>query len=148
MAKVAKAAPAKAGKPAKSAKAGKKKSFKKKEKRVVHNGIVHVQATFNNTIVTIADAEGNTISWSSAGSLGFRGSRKGTPFAAQQASMTAASKAKEVGLRIVDVRVSGPGSGRESAIRALATSGLEVRAIKDSTPIPHNGCRPPKKRRV
>jgi len=147
MAKVAKAAPAKAGKPAKSAKAGKKKSFKKKEKRVVHNGIVHVQATFNNTIVTIADAEGNTISWSSAGSLGFRGSRKGTPFAAQQASMTAASKAKEVGLRLVDVRVSGPGSGRESAIRALATSGLEVRAIKDSTPIPHNGCRPPKKRR-
>ena len=148
MAKVAKAAPAKAGKPAKSAKAGKKKSFKKKEKRVVHNGIVHVQATFNNTIVTIADAEGNTISWSSAGSLGFRGPRKGTPFAAQQASMTAASKAKEVGLRLVDVRVSGPGSGRESAIRALATSGLEVRAIKDSTPIPHNGCRPPKKRRV
>ena len=147
MAKVAKAA-AKTAKTAKGAKAGKKKSFKKKEKRVVHNGIVHVQATFNNTIVTIADAEGNTISWSSAGSLGFRGSRKGTPFAAQQASMTAASKAKEVGLRLVDVRVSGPGSGRESAIRALATSGLEVRAIKDSTPIPHNGCRPPKKRRV
>ena len=147
MAKAAKAA-AKTAKTAKGAKAGKKKSFKKKEKRVVHNGIVHVQATFNNTIVTIADAEGNTISWSSAGSLGFRGSRKGTPFAAQQASMTAASKAKEVGLRLVDVRVSGPGSGRESAIRALATSGLEVRAIKDSTPIPHNGCRPPKKRRV
>ena len=129
-------------------KKGKKKSFKKKEKRTVHTGVVHVQATFNNTIVTIADGEGNTISWSSAGSLGFRGSRKGTPFAAQQASMTAASKAKEVGLRVVDVRVSGPGSGRESAIRALATSGLEVRAIKDSTPIPHNGCRPPKKRRV
>ena len=134
--------------PAKAAKTGKKKSFKKKEKRVVHTGTVHVQATFNNTIVTIADQEGNTISWSSAGSLGFRGSRKGTPFAAQQASMTAASKAKEVGLRTVDVRVSGPGSGRESAIRALATAGLEVRAIKDSTPIPHNGCRPPKKRRV
>ena len=144
---MAKAA-AKTAKTAKGAKAGKKKSFKKKEKRVVHNGIVHVQATFNNTIVTIADTEGNTISWSSAGSLGFRGSRKGTPFAAQQASMTAAAKAKEVGLRLVDVRVSGPGSGRESAIRALATSGLEVRAIKDSTPIPHNGCRPPKKRRV
>jgi small subunit ribosomal protein S11 len=139
-------APAKAA--GKAAKTGKKKSFKKKEKRVVHTGTVHVQATFNNTIVTISDAEGNTISWSSAGSLGFRGSRKGTPFAAQQASMTAASKAKEVGLRTVDVRVSGPGSGRESAIRALATSGLEVRAIKDSTPIPHNGCRPPKKRRV
>ena len=134
--------------PAKAAKTSKKKSFKKKEKRVVHTGTVHVQATFNNTIVTIADQEGNTISWSSAGSLGFRGSRKGTPFAAQQASMTAASKAKEVGLRTVDVRVSGPGSGRESAIRALATAGLEVRAIKDSTPIPHNGCRPPKKRRV
>ena len=134
--------------PAKAAKTGKKKSFKKKEKRVVHTGTVHVQATFNNTIVTIADQEGNTISWSSAGSLGFRGSRKGTPFAAQQASMTAASKAKEVGLRTVDVRVSGPGSGRESAIRALATAGLEVRGIKDSTPIPHNGCRPPKKRRV
>ena len=138
-------APAKA---AKTGKATKKKSFKKKEKRVVHTGTVHVQATFNNTIVTIAAQEGNTISWSSAGSLGFRGSRKGTPFAAQQASMTAASKAKEVGLRTVDVRVSGPGSGRESAIRALATAGLEVRGIKDSTPIPHNGCRPPKKRRV
>src|SRR5882762_2319681 len=131
-----------------AAKAPKKKVFKKKEKRVVHSGIVHIQATFNNTIVTITDPEGATISWSSAGSLGFRGSRKGTPFAAQQASMTAASKAKEVGLRVVDVRVSGPGSGRESAIRALATAGLEVRAIKDSTPIPHNGCRPPKKRRV
>ena len=134
--------------PAKTAKTAKKKSFKKKEKRVVHNGTVHVQATFNNTIVTISDPEGNTISWSSAGSLGFRGSRKGTPFAAQQASMTAASKAKDVGLRSVEVRVSGPGSGRESAIRALATAGLEVRGIKDSTPIPHNGCRPPKKRRV
>ena len=134
--------------PAKTAKTAKKKTFKKKEKRVVHTGTVHVQATFNNTIVTIADPEGNTISWSSAGSLGFRGSRKGTPFAAQQASMTAASKAKEVGLRSVEVRVSGPGSGRESAIRALATAGLEVRGIKDSTPIPHNGCRPPKKRRV
>src|ERR1700694_4363395 len=102
MAKAAKAAKA----PAKTAKAGKKKTFKKKEKRVFHNGTVHVQATFNNTIVTIADPEGNTISWSSAGSLGFRGSRKGTPFAAQQASMTAASKANEVGLRTVDVRVS------------------------------------------
>src|SRR3982074_2048725 len=130
------------------AKAPKKKVFKKKEKRVVHSGIVHIQATFNNTIVTIADQEGNTISWSSAGSLGFRGSRKGTPFAAQQASMTAASKAKEVGLRIVDVRVSGPGSGRESAIRALATAGLEVRSIRDTTPMPHNGGPPPKKRRV
>ena len=130
------------------AKTGKKKSFKKKEKRIVHTGIVHIQATFNNTIVTIADQEGGTISWSSAGSLGFRGSRKGTPFAAQQASLTAANKAVESGLRSVEVRVSGPGSGRESAIRALAAAGIEVRNIKDATPIPHNGCRPPKRRRV
>src|SRR4051812_12231266 len=130
------------------AKAGKKKSFKKKEKRVVHTGVVHVQATFNNTIVTISDQEGNTLSWSSSGSLGFRGSRKGTPFAAQQASLTAANKAKESGLRTVNVEVSGPGAGRESAVRALSTAGLEVRIIKDLTPIPHNGCRPPKKRRV
>ena len=128
--------------------AGKKKTFKKKEKRVVHAGIVHIQATFNNTIVTIADQEGQTISWSSAGSLGFRGSRKGTPFAAQQAALTAANKAGESGMRVVEVRVSGPGSGRESAVRALSTAGLEVRNIKDATPIPHNGCRPPKKRRV
>src|SRR5829696_9896838 len=123
------------------AKSSKKKAFKKKEKKHIPVGVMHVQATFNNTIVTFTDPIGNVISWSSSGSLGFRGSRKGTPFAAQQASMTAASKAKEVGLRTVDVRVSGPGSGRESAIRALATSGLEVRGIKDSTPIPHNGCR-------
>ena len=131
-----------------AAKAGKKKSFKKKEKRVVHNGIVHIQASFNNTIVTIADQEGNTVSWSSAGSLGFRGSRKGTPFAAQQAAMTAAGKAKESGLRTVEVRISGPGSGRESAVRALGTAGIEVRSIRDTTPMPHNGCRAPKKRRV
>jgi small subunit ribosomal protein S11 len=129
-------------------KAGKKKSFKKKEKRVVHTGVVHIQATFNNTIVTISDQEGNTISWSSAGSLGFRGSRKGTPFAAQQAASNAASMARDHGVRSVDVRVSGPGSGRESAIRALAAAGIEVRSIKDFTPIPHNGCRPPKRRRV
>jgi small subunit ribosomal protein S11 len=150
MAKAAKAAKP-AGKPAAKAapKGGsKKKSFKKKEKRVVHTGIVHIQATFNNTIVTIADQEGNTLSWSSAGSLGFRGSRKGTPFAAQQAALTAANKAGESGLRVVEVRVSGPGSGRESAVRALSTAGIEVRTIKDVTPIPHNGCRPPKKRRV
>ena len=126
----------------------KKKVFKKKEKRVVHSGIVHIQATFNNTIVTISDLEGNTIAWSSAGSLGFRGSRKGTPFAAQQAALTAANKASESGLRSVDVRVAGPGSGRESAVRALSTAGIEVRVIRDVTPIPHNGCRPPKKRRV
>ena len=130
------------------AKSTKKKSFKKKEKRVVHSGVVHIQATFNNTIVTISDQEGNTIAWSSAGSLGFRGSRKGTPFAAQQAALTAAGKANESGLRTVEVRVSGPGSGRESAIRALAAAGIEVRNIRDTTPIPHNGCRPPKRRRV
>ena len=130
------------------AKAGKKKSFKKKEKRVVHSGVVYIQATFNNTIVTISDQEGNVIAWSSAGSLGFRGSRKGTPFAAQQAALTAANKAGESGLRSVEVRVAGPGSGRESAVRALATAGIDVRAIRDVMPIPHNGCRPPKKRRV
>ncbi len=131
-----------------AAKTGKKKNFKKREKKVVHNGIVHIQASFNNTIVTIADIDGNTVSWSSSGSLGFRGSRKGTPFAAQQAALTAAGKAKESGLRSVEVRVSGPGSGRESAVRALATAGIEVRSIRDTTPMPHNGCRPPKKRRV
>ena len=112
------------------------------------DGVAHIQATFNNTIITIADPEGNTVSWSSAGSLGFRGSRKGTPFAAQQAALTAANKASESGLRSVEVRVSGPGSGRESAVRALSTAGIEVRQIKDVTPIPHNGCRPPKRRRV
>ncbi|MBM3775841.1 MAG: 30S ribosomal protein S11 [Acidobacteria bacterium] len=130
------------------AKPAKKKSYKKKEKRTLHSGVVYIQATFNNTIITIADQEGNVVAWSSAGSLGFRGSRKGTPFAAQQAALTAANKAAETGLRSVDVRVSGPGSGRESAVRALATAGIDVRAIRDVTPIPHNGCRPPKKRRV
>lgn len=131
------------------AKGSKKKSFKKKEKKNIPVGLVHVQATFNNTIITITDPIGNVLSWSSSGSLGFRGSRKGTPFAAQQAALTAATKAKEVAsLRQVDVRVSGPGSGRESAIRALATAGIEVKTIRDVTPIPHNGCRPPKRRRV
>ncbi|MCX6614646.1 MAG: 30S ribosomal protein S11 [Acidobacteria bacterium] len=130
------------------AKTGKKKQFKKKEKKVVHSGVAHIQATFNNTHVTIADAAGNVIAWSSAGSLGFRGSRKGTPFAAQQAAIKAASIAKDHGLRTVEVRVKGPGSGRESAIRAFSTVGLQVTNIKDVTPIPHNGCRPPKKRRV
>ena len=136
--------------PAKTAaKSGnKKKAFKKKEKNNVPSGLCHVQATFNNTIITFTDPLGNVLSWSSSGSLGFRGSRKGTPFAAQQASLTAANKAKESGLRSVEVRVSGPGAGRESAIRALSTAGIEVRHIKDRTPIPHNGCRPPKKRRV
>jgi len=133
---------------AKSGKAGKKKTFKKKEKKNVPEGIVHVQATFNNTIVTFSDRQGNVVSWSSSGSLGFRGSRKGTPFAAQQASMTAGKRARECGMRLVEVRVSGPGSGRESAVRALSALGFEVRHIKDRTPIPHNGCRPPKRRRV
>lgn len=130
------------------AKTSKKKTFKKKEKKVVPVGIVHVQASFNNTIITFTDQAGNVLAWSSSGSLGFRGSRKGTPFAAQQASLTAANKVKEYGLRSAEVRVSGPGAGRESAVRALATAGIEVRHIKDRTPIPHNGCRPPKKRRV
>jgi small subunit ribosomal protein S11 len=131
------------------AKGSKKKSFKKKEKKNIPVGLVYVQATFNNTIITITDPIGNVLSWSSSGSLGFRGSRKGTPFAAQQAALTAATKAKEAAnLRQVDVRVSGPGSGRESAIRALATAGIEVKTIRDVTPIPHNGCRPPKRRRV
>jgi len=130
------------------AKGGGKKKFKSRAKKNVPNGIVHIQATFNNTIVTIADLEGNVIGWSSAGALGFRGSQKGTPFAAQQASLTAANAAKEHGLRSVAVRVKGPGGGRESAVRAFATAGIQVRHIKDVTPIPHNGCRPPKKRRV
>jgi small subunit ribosomal protein S11 len=131
-----------------AAKAGKKKSFKKRDKRVVPHGVVHIQATFNNTMVCITDPDGKTICWSSAGALGFRGSRKGTPFAAQQAASRAASAARDHGMRSVQVRVKGPGAGRESAIRALAASGLEVRELKDVTPIPHNGCRPPKRRRV
>ena len=130
------------------AKTTKKKSFKKKEKKNIPLGLVHIQATFNNTIVTITDQTGNVVAWSSSGSLGFRGSRKGTPFAAQQAALTAANKAKESGMRTVEVRVAGPGAGRESAIRTLATVGLNVLAIRDVTPIPHNGCRPPKRRRV
>ncbi|MGE5646955.1 MAG: 30S ribosomal protein S11 [Acidobacteriota bacterium] len=130
------------------AKSSKKKSFKKKEKKNIPLGVVHIQATFNNTIVTVTDQTGNVVAWSSSGSLGFRGSRKGTPFAAQQAALTAANKAKESGMRTVEVRVAGPGAGRESAIRTLATVGLNVLAIRDVTPIPHNGCRPPKKRRV
>ncbi len=127
---------------------GKKKTFKKKEKKNIPEGVVHIQATFNNTIVTFSDPKGNVVAWSSSGSLGFRGSRKGTPFAAQQASSTAAKRAKECGMRVVEVRVSGPGSGRESAVRALSSAGFLVRAIRDRTPIPHNGCRPPKRRRV
>ncbi len=129
-------------------KKGKKKQFKRKERKNVPVGVVHIQASFNNTIVTFTDQQGNVLSWKSSGSLGFRGSRKGTPFAAQQAAMNAANMARDHGVRSVEVRVSGPGSGRESAIRALSAAGIEVRAIKDVTPIPHNGCRPPKRRRV
>jgi small subunit ribosomal protein S11 len=127
-------------------KTGGKKS-KKEKKHVVH-GIIHVYASFNNTHVTITDLEGNVVSWSSAGTLGFKGSRKGTPFAAQQAASAAAAAAKDSGLRSADIRVKGPGSGRESAIRALQAAGVEIKSIKDVTPIPHNGCRPPKRRRV
>jgi small subunit ribosomal protein S11 len=127
---------------------GKKKQFKRKERKNVPFGVVHVQASFNNTLVTITDQQGNVVAWKSSGSLGFRGSRKGTPFAAQQAAMNAANQARDHGMRTVEVRVAGPGSGRESAIRALAVAGLEVRNIRDVTPVPHNGCRPPKRRRV
>ena len=132
----------------KAGKTAKNKKFKKRERKNVPYGVAHIQASFNNTIVTIADQMGNTLSWKSAGSLGFRGSRKGTPFAAQQAASTAASLARDHGLRTLDVRVTGPGSGRESAIRALAAAGIEVKTIRDVTPVPHNGCRPPKRRRV
>ena len=127
-----------------------KKSFKKRgEKRVVHHGVVHIRASFNNTIITIADMEGKVLSWSSAGGIGFKGSRKGTPFAATQAAINAGQGARAFGVRTVEVRVKGPGAGRESAIRALQTSvGFDVKSIKDVTPIPHNGCRPPKRRRV
>ena len=142
------AKPAAAAGAAAPEKKGKTKKFKKKERKHVPHGIVHVQASFNNTIVTFTDMSGNVLSWKSSGSLGFRGSRKGTPFAAQQAAMNAANQAREHGVRSLEVRVSGPGSGRESAIRALAAAGLEVRLIRDTTPVPHNGCRPPKRRRV
>ena len=126
----------------------KKVTKKRRERRAVENGAVHIRATFNNTIITITDAEGNAISWASAGELGFKGSRKSTPFAAQSAAETAAKIAADQGLKTVEVFVKGPGSGREAAIRALQTAGLEVTMIKDVTPIPHNGCRPPKRRRV
>jgi small subunit ribosomal protein S11 len=134
--------------PAKPSK--RKKEFKKKrERRMVPHGVVHIQATFNNTQVTITDPNGRAVCWSSAGAVGFKGSRKGTPYAAQQASMAAASVARDQhGMKSVEVRVKGPGSGRESAVRALASAGLHINSIKDVTPIPHNGCRPPKRRRV
>ena len=121
---------------------------KKRERRNVPHGVVNIQATFNNTIVSISDPEGNLLSWSSAGRIGFKGSRKGTPFAAQVAAQNAGNNVRDVGMRSVDVMVKGPGAGRESAIRALQASGLEVKSIKDVTPIPHNGCRPRKRRRV
>ena len=121
---------------------------KRKEKKHVESGAAHIRSTFNNTIVTITDTNGNALSWASAGGLGFRGSRKSTPFAAQMAAEQAAKAAMEHGLRQVEVFVKGPGAGREAAIRALQAAGLEVNSIKDVTPIPHNGCRPPKRRRV
>lgn len=121
---------------------------KKKEKRNIPEGVVSIRSTFNNTIVTISDKQGNVVSWCSAGCLGFKGSRKSTPFAAQSAAETAAKKAMEFGMRSIDVCVKGPGPGRESALRALQVAGFQVTRIKDTTPIPHNGCRPPKRRRV
>ena len=121
---------------------------KKKERQFIENGQAHIRSSFNNTIVTITDTSGNTISWASSGGLGFRGSKKNTPFAAQSAAEAAAKAAMEHGLKTVEVFVNGPGQGRESAIRALQVAGLEVTMIKDETPIPHNGCRPPKRRRV
>jgi small subunit ribosomal protein S11 len=125
-----------------------KRSRRSKEKKNIEKGTAHIRSSFNNTIVTITDTRGNALSWASAGGLGFRGSRKNTPYAAQVASETAAKAAMEHGLKTVEVYVKGPGSGREAAIRALQTAGLEITLIKDVTPIPHNGCRPPKRRRV
>jgi small subunit ribosomal protein S11 len=121
---------------------------KKKSRRLVNEGIVHIHSTFNNTIVTITDPQGGTVSWASAGTVGFKGSRKGTPFAAQLAAESAARKAQEFGMRVVQVYVKGPGAGRESALRSLQQAGFQIHVIRDVTPIPHNGCRPPKRRRV
>jgi small subunit ribosomal protein S11 len=125
-----------------------RKTGKKKEKKNISEGIAHIQSTFNNTIVTITDLSGNVIAWSSAGMQGFKGSRKSTPFAAQMAAEDAVKKAREHGLRTVQVYVKGPGSGRESALRSLQLAGMKISLIRDVTPIPHNGCRPPKRRRV
>ena len=130
------------------AKKGKVTRVKRKVRKNIERGQAHISSTFNNTMVTLTDVQGNVLSWASAGQLGFRGSRKSTPFAAQQAAEEAAKKAMEHGLKSVEVFVSGPGSGREAAIRSLQATGLEVNMIKDVTPIPHNGCRPPKRRRV
>ena len=125
-----------------------RKTGKRKEKKNIPEGIVHIQSTFNNTIVTITDLSGDVVAWSSSGMQGFKGSRKSTPFAAQMAAEDAVKKAKEHGLRSVQVYVKGPGSGRESALRSLQTTGIRITSIRDVTPIPHNGCRPPKRRRV
>lgn len=134
---------------AKKQEKGKATAAKKKKKQLADpNGMAYVKATFNNVLVTMTDADGNVISWSSAGKQGFKGSRKNTPYAAQLSATTAAEAAYDMGLRKVDVFVKGPGSGREAAIRAIASSGIEIQMIKDTTPIPHNGCRPPKRRRV
>ncbi len=130
------------------AKAAKKVIKKRRERKNIEKGAAHIRATFNNTIVTITDVAGNAVSWASAGELGFKGSRKSTPYAAQMASETAAKAAMEHGMKTVEVYVKGPGQGRESAIRALQATGLDISLIKDVTPIPHNGCRPPKRRRV
>ncbi|MBQ8551591.1 MAG: 30S ribosomal protein S11 [Clostridia bacterium] len=130
------------------AKAAKKVIKKRRERKNIEKGAAHIRATFNNTIVTITDVAGNAVSWASAGELGFKGSRKSTPYAAQMASETAAKAAMEHGMKTVEVYVKGPGAGRESAIRALQATGLDISLIKDVTPIPHNGCRPPKRRRV
>ncbi len=138
---------AKAAKTTKAVK-GKQKKYKKKERKNIPIGIVFIKATFNNTLISITDTEGNLVAQSSSGARGFRGSRKGTPFAAQQAAVDVARKASEVGMREAEVRVKGPGGGRESAIRAINNAGIRVTAIRDTTPIPHNGCRPPKRRRV
>lgn len=124
------------------------KKLRKKERKNIISGVAHVSSTFNNTIITITDAQGNTISWSSAGHLGFKGSRKSTPYAAQMAAEDAGKKAKEHGMKNLEVLVTGPGSGRESALRALQSVGFTINSIVDITPVPHNGCRPPKKRRV
>ena len=128
--------------------AGKKVVKKRRERKNIEKGAAHIRATFNNTIITISDVNGNAVAWASAGELGFKGSRKSTPFAAQSAAETAAKIAMDHGMKTVEVYVKGPGAGRESAIRALAAVGLEITMIKDVTPIPHNGCRPPKRRRV
>ncbi|GAB4110195.1 MAG: 30S ribosomal protein S11 [Acidobacteriota bacterium] len=134
---------------AKTAKTAKKKTAKKRERKLVSHGIAHIQATFNNTLITISDLEGNVLAQASAGSQGFKGSRKSTPFAASQAAHSAAAHARDqYGMKYCDVRIKGPGAGREAAIRSLQAAGLEVKSIKDVTPIPHNGCRPPKRRRV